>query len=188
MPQPELLKEVIAALDRLEIAHMLTGSFASSFQGYPRSSHDIDIVVEMQSSHIDPLIALFPPPRFLLSRTAMVDALRFRKKFTLQDQAEGNKVDLWTLRNSDFDRSRFGRRERAVVEGTSLYISRPEDAILQKLRWSEDCGGSEKQFVDARSVYNVQHSLLDLAYLERWAAELKVVPLWKRLLSEADPL
>lgn len=57
-----------------------------------------------------------------------------------------------------------------------------------KLKWSEMSGGSEKQFRDARRVFEVQHGLLDREYLERWAGKLGVVGLWKRLLLEAQPL
>ena len=42
MPQQELLKLVIARLDEAGIEYMLTGSLASSLQGEPRATHDID--------------------------------------------------------------------------------------------------------------------------------------------------
>jgi hypothetical protein len=46
-------------------------------------------------------------------------------------------------------------------------------------------GGSEKQFGDALSVYELQLPTLDLAYLEHWAKVLSVVELWERLKREA---
>jgi hypothetical protein len=57
-----------------------------------------------------------------------------------------------------------------------------------KLRWAELSGGSQKQFTDALRVYEVQHSVLDLDYLDNWARRLGVEPLWQRLRAEATPL
>jgi hypothetical protein len=47
MAQQDLLSKVVQALDRSGSAYMLTGSFASSMQGEPRLSHDIDLVVDL---------------------------------------------------------------------------------------------------------------------------------------------
>ena len=57
-----------------------------------------------------------------------------------------------------------------------------------KLRWAAILGGSEKQFVDALRVYEVQHGRLDEAHLDRWAAALDVHDALARLRSEARPI
>jgi len=43
---------------------MLTGSIASSLQGEPRSTHDIDIVVNLPQSKANALAASFPPAAY----------------------------------------------------------------------------------------------------------------------------
>ena len=45
MSQQEVLKQVVEALDASQTPYMLTGSLVSSFQGEPRSTHDVDFVV-----------------------------------------------------------------------------------------------------------------------------------------------
>ena len=67
-------------------------------------------------------------------------------------------------------------------------MSRPEDTILMKLKWATASGGSEKQFVDALRVYEVQHGRLDPSYLDAWAARLAVTALLSRLRAEAEPI
>jgi hypothetical protein len=101
------------------------------------------------------------------------------------DITGGDKVDFWTLRDDPFDRSSFSRRYAEDVGGIKLFMSRPEDTILQKLRWSEMSGGSEKQFRDALRVYEVQYRVLDLSYMEKWAGSLDVGTIWERLKAEA---
>src|SRR5947209_13133097 len=74
MSQRELLALVIGELNRLGIPYMLTGSLASSMQGVPRSTHDIDLVVALASEQIDALVAAFGEPDYYLSREAIQDA------------------------------------------------------------------------------------------------------------------
>ena len=59
MSQQKLLARVAAALRALDIGFMLTGSLASSLQGEPRSTHDIDLVVELSAGDVAKLLAEF---------------------------------------------------------------------------------------------------------------------------------
>lgn len=54
-----------------------------------------------------------------------------------------------------------------------LVIARLDEAGIEymKLKWARMSGGSEKQFIDALRVYEVQHGLLDQSYLDAWAAQ-----------------
>ena len=92
------------------------------------------------------------------------------------------------LTDDAFDRTRFDRRFVESFEGARLPVSRPEDTILMKLRWAAMLGGSEKQFMDALRVYEVQHGGLDEPYLDRWAAILGVSAALIRLRAEARPI
>ena len=66
MSQQELLRKVVETLDQLDIDYMMTGSVASSLQGEPRSTHDIDVVVAIQETAVADLVGAFPPPRYYL--------------------------------------------------------------------------------------------------------------------------
>ncbi|MFQ5603826.1 MAG: nucleotidyltransferase domain-containing protein [bacterium] len=77
MSQQELLIKVIQALEEAEIEYMVTGSIASSLQGEPRSTHDIDIVVAIQKSTVKSLVAKFSQPEYYLDEESL--ARRSRK-------------------------------------------------------------------------------------------------------------
>lgn len=188
MSQHGLLKSVARKLTALGIPYMLTGSLASSLQGEPRSTHDIDLVVDLRSDRIDQFMAAFPASDYFLQRESVVEAVRTCQMFNLMDLDSGDKVDFWLLTKEKFDQTRFARRMTLDVQGENLSVTSPEDTILMKLRWSEMSGGSEKQFRDAQRVFEVQSGSLDRAYLDRWATELGVQELWSRLLAEAQPL
>jgi hypothetical protein len=186
MSQQELLKQVIATLERLNIDYMVTGSIASSMQGEPRSSHDIDVVVNLPASAIPRLLKSFPPPDYYLAESAIRDAIQAGSMFNLLHVAEGEKVDFWILTEEPYDQSRFARRRREPALGSQLYVSAPEDTILMKLRWYKLAGGSEKQFTDALRVYEVQRELLDIGYLRDWATKLGIADLLERIVAYAE--
>ena len=188
MSQPELLKQVILTLDNAEIEYMVTGSVASSLQGEPRSTHDIDLVVDIHLTDIQTLLQAFPPPDFYLDEEMIGDAIRHSGMFNLIDVKGGDKVDFWILNDTPFDRSRFSRRYAEFFMGTEFRVSSPEDTILAKLQWAKMSGGSEKQFRDALRVYEVQYQKLDTDYLENWVASLGLNSLWTQLLEEAEVL
>lgn len=186
MPQQELLKKVIKALEDAKLEYMVTGSVASSLQGEPRSTHDIDLVISIQKSAAKKLVEAFPAPDFHLDEDSILNAINTKGMFNLINVKEGDKVDFWILTNEPFDKSRFSRKYEEEVMGIKMQVSSPEDTILMKLKWAKLSGGSEKQFTDALRVYEVQSEKLDRGYLETWARELNVELLWRRLLAEAE--
>ena len=56
----ELLVRAVRVMDKHNIEYMLTGSYASSLQGHPRSTNDIDIAVEVSTSQVHELMAARP--------------------------------------------------------------------------------------------------------------------------------
>lgn len=186
MSQQELLRKVVQALDEAGIQYMVSGSIASSLQGEPRSTHDIDLVVAIGAAEAKGLVKAFPPPDFHLDEESTVEAINRQGMFNLIEMNEGDKVDFWILTDEPFDRSRFARKYAEEVLGMQIMVSSPEDTILAKLRWAKLSGGSEKQFTDALRVYEVQFEKLDMDYLHGWAKELGVEAMLQRLEEEAQ--
>jgi hypothetical protein len=186
MSQSELLIRVVGVLDAAGIPYMLTGSYASSLQGEPRLTHDIDLVVAMKPSDAAALASAFRLPNFYLDADLIGEAIAYRSQFNLLDNRSGDKVDFWILTEEPFDQARFARRYVQAFRGQSIFVSRADDTILMKLRWLQLAGGSEKQFGDALSVYEIQRALIDLDYMDHWARELGVVELWERVRREGD--
>ena len=188
MLQPKLLIKVLALLNENQIDYMITGSFVSSIQGEPRATHDVDILVNITNAAIPTLIKTFQPPDYYISELAVEEAIQHESMFNLLDTTEGDKADFWILTDDPFDQSRFARKYQEKVLGFSIKISAPEDTILMKLRWAKLSGGSEKQFIDALRVYEIQYSNLDLNYMEAWSQTLQIKELWEKLKQEAQPI
>jgi hypothetical protein len=188
MSQQELLTHVVSTLNSCGIDYMLTGSVASSVQGEPRTSHDIDIVLQVRQSAVPALIQAFSPPRFYLTKESITDAILHQGMFNVIDVSGGDKIDFWILTDEPFDQSRFARKLRQLLFGIDVCISTPEDTIIQKLYWAKKSGGSEKQFTDALRVYELQYALLDMTYISRWVKTLHIEEMWTTLRKKADPI
>jgi len=186
--QTDLLIETVEALDRAGVGYVLTGSLVSSLQGEPRLTHDVDVVIEVDVRAVDSLAAAFGAPRYFFDGMAAREALSSLGMFNVLDTTTGDKIDFWSLTRSAFDQSRFRRRVATGAFGRQIFVTTPEDTILQKLKWSSDSGGSERQIGDAFSVYEVQAGALDESYLDEWAARLGVFDELVRLRRRAHPL
>jgi hypothetical protein len=172
--QSSLLTEAVRALEGAGVGYLLTGSLASSIQGEPRATHDVDVVIQVDARVVEALANAFGTDAYYFDDIAARDALGRAGMFNLIDTASGDKIDFWALTEDSFDLSRFDRRVRTNVFGIQLAVSAPEDTILQKLRWSAAQGGSERQLRDAVGVYEVQRGALDEEYLDAWAERLAV--------------
>ena len=190
MSQSELVSAIVKALVTTGIDYMVTGSLASSMQGEPRASHDIDIVVDLQLAHAKKLIAALLREDFYISEEAVFDAIKRGGMFNVLPYKESEKIDFWLLKNDAYDQSRFSRKQATEVLGTRVNVSKPEDTILYKLKWAVISGGSEKQFRDALRVYEVQKRILDEKYMDRWAGVLgvDVMALLERIRKESTPV
>jgi len=188
VPQQALLKRVVDGLDAAGIPYMLSGSLASSLQGEPRATHDIDLVIDVASGSGARLTAALAAPGVYLDEGAVDEATRGRTMFNLIDSSSGDKVDFWLLTDEPYDAARFARRRNVEVLGLRLCVSAPEDTILMKLHWARVSGGSENQRLDALRVYEVQAGVLDEEYLDEWADRLGIADLLAELRVEAEPL
>lgn len=182
----DTLRFVVQLLDSHDIEYMVTGSVASSLQGEPRATHDLDVVVSIRPQDVPAFLRHFGRPQFYIDEHAILEAIETGGMFNAINLEDGDKVDFWMRTDEAFDASRFARRVTVGVFGTSLKVSSPEDTILAKLRWSKLSGGSEKAFIDALRVFEVQAHTLDRTYLATWVEVLGVTDLWRRLEAEAE--
>lgn len=167
---------------------MLTGSLVSSLQGEPRSTHDMDFVVALDRESSVGFTEAMKITGSHLDERSVLEAVESEGVFNLIEPEHGTKVDFWLLTNDPFDRSRFARRIMERVLGMDLWVTSPEDTILAKLRWAKLSGGSQKQVTDALRVYEIQYTLLDIQYIERWVEDMHLNSEWQHLLDDARPI
>ena len=188
MSQFELLKEVVQFLNTAHTPYMLTGSIVSSFQGEPRSTHDIDMMILFDKDNVNSLLNAFPPPTFYLDREMVLEGIRSKKMFKLLNTMTGDKIDFYPLPDNEYELVRFKRKIQEDINDLQVWITSPEDTIISKLRWCKLSNGTEKQFKDALNVFEVQYEILDFPYIQIWIEKLGLLHLYERLQSEREDL
>jgi hypothetical protein len=184
--QQDFLKRIIEKLQTAGISYMISGSLGSSFHGKPRTTNDIDIVIEADEKKLMAFVKSLGDG-YYVSEDAARKAFFSTATFNIVDFSSGYKADLIVRKERAFSKEEFERRKPAEIIGEHLYIVSAEDSILTKLEWAKK-GESERQFTDAVGVAEVQWGNLDLDYLKKWAKELDLVALLDRLLTEVQKL
>lgn len=169
---------VAREFERNQIDYFLGGSLASSFQGEPRATNDIDFVVSMSETQVDRFASALGEA-FLIDPPALQQAMREGRAWNIIHLDTVTKIDLIPRGTGAFDRSEFERRERVEVrEGEWLYVKRPEDTVLRKLLWYREGGGvSDRQWRDVLGVLRHSAKEMDVVYLAEWARALGVADL-----------
>lgn len=173
------LRSMVERFEAAGIPFMLAGSFASTFHGHPRTTQDIDIVIDPTLDALLRFVDALPPDRSYADRTAAIDAFHQRDMFNVIDLETGWKVDLILRKNRPYSRSEFERREAVEWMGVRLFVVTAEDVVLSKLEWSQLCGGSERQMRDVAGVIETRRGKLDVEYIESWLDALGVRALWE---------
>jgi len=178
---------VAEALEACRVRYLVGGSLASAVSGEPRSTLDVDLVVELSEKDIEPFIAALGD-RFHVDSDALRRAVRERASTNVIHYATSTKVDLFIAGGSPMDRQQMDRRQRVQVSTDPdgwLYVYRPEDILLQKLRWYRMGNEvSDRQWRDILGIILVQGDRLDRAYLHDGAETLGISDLLQRALSE----
>jgi len=181
MTEQELLVDCLRRLNRTGITYYLTGSMASNFWGIPRTTHDLDFVIQLPPSAIPKIVAAFSPD-YYLEEAAVHAAYQPPYQFNAIDTRSALKVDFWLPTPAPFDREMLSRRARVTLFGEPAWITKAEDCILHKLLWHK-ITPSDRQLGDAAGIVAVQGERLDLAHLKKWSESLGVSPELNQLLS-----
>jgi hypothetical protein len=176
----------VGVLEAADIPYMVAGSFASTFHGMVRATQDVDVVVVLDRSGIQRLLAELPDDQWYASEEAALDAVRRCSEFNVLDMETGWKADLIVRKARPFSRAEFERRVRTPLLGVTTWVATAEDTIVAKLEWRAKGGGSERQMADVVGILRSVGDRLDRAYLERWAAELGLTEDWNEAQRVAE--
>jgi hypothetical protein len=192
-PKADMLSEpiqvtlkVIAAFDRLGILYLIGGSLASAVHGIVRATMDADLVADIQPHQVLPLVVSLEG-EFYIDADMILDAIQHHSSFNLIHLETMFKVDVFLLKQRDFDLNQMQRRISQPVGDAPeerAYFSTAEDIILAKLEWFRAGGEiSERQWRDILGVLNLQGDRLDFQYLKNWAGRLGVQDLLQKALA-----
>lgn len=124
-----LAKRLAEALGEAGLDYMFTGALAASFYGVPRTTTDVDVVVEVADGGVKEKLAEALRTAGLVVEGKEIDkALRSGYRIaTFKDSKTAYRVDIIL---SD----RKLKKRAGTVAGLATFYQAPEDLVLAKLR------------------------------------------------------
>jgi len=189
-PAPDTLGAALTLAEGFEslgIRYFIGGSLASTYYGDPRTTQDADLVASIPVALTDRLLERLRAG-FRFDEEFVRRAIRGRGQFQLEDLAAGVRIDVFVRAAEGFDGAQFEHARHVLVRrpDARVFMSSPENVVLQKLRWHRSGGGvSELQWRDVQSVLKALRGRLDVDYMRRWADELQLRETFERACEEA---
>jgi hypothetical protein len=183
-----VLSLIASVLDQQRITYVLVGSLASSMHGMYRSTADIDIVADVRSEQVIPLLTVLQK-HFYVDEKAVREAIDRKQSFNAIHFDSVFKVDIFIPKSDEFSKKQIERRELKQLSPDleqMIYVATAEDTILAKLRWFNSGGRvSNAQWRDVVGIFGASSKKLDLDYLREWAANLGISDLLEKAISES---
>lgn len=158
---------LVKRLQEAGVPYLLVGSFSSNLYGIPRSTKDVDVVIQAKAG------ALMDLSGALGEMFEPVDQFRFETNtgtFCQEFKIRGTtfRVELFMLSDDHHDTARFDRRRAASLDGETAFFPSAEDVIIWKLRWARS-----KDIDDIIGILLVQsrEGNLDWSYMREWCAK-----------------
>jgi hypothetical protein len=186
---------LVAVLEEMGVPYLIGGSVALGVWAKPRTTHDLDVVIDLPIERILEFCAHFPPDRYYIDPLAMIDAfsrawMPSQGIYSFIDMETGFKIDLFPLRKTDAAQvaALDHRVTEEVLAGQQAAVYTPADLLIQKLRWYA-ASESSRQFQDCLNL--VLSDLvrpspqIDWPYVTEWAQRLgePVARAWELLMA-----
>ena len=111
------LQEIEELLEAAEIPYMVVGSFASTVHGEPRTTQDLDIVIDPTPAALEHFLGHIDTDAYYVDPDTARDALRRRAMFNIIDMRSAWKVDFVMRKERSFSREELARRAEQEILG-----------------------------------------------------------------------
>jgi hypothetical protein len=187
----DFLKIMLSVLENAGIEYMIGGAVAVWPWGEPRSTQDIDLVIHLGLEQINALskelekVNIYLPPDIILEN---LYETRVDLPINAIHGASGYKAEMFLLREGDELRKIAFQRRVKVDFGSEIgevFIHSPEDLIIYKMLYYS-LSQQTKHIRDIGSIIRIRGNELDYDYINKWAAEKQLVPIWQEILRRLD--
>lgn len=185
---PEFVALVIEALQSAGVEYMIGGALALWAWGEPRSTMDLDLMVNIPVEAITRLSEELKSRDMLLPADIILDAIiaeRSNLPLNAYHMYSGFKADIYLLFEHDEPGKSAFRRRQVVDLGPRfgrLYVHSPEDLILYKL-WYYRISRQTKHPRDIYAILLAQKESIDLDYIQEWVDRLGLTSIWEELMK-----
>jgi hypothetical protein len=174
----ETARRVVSLLGQLGLKFHITGGILAAYYGDPRSTQDVDIVIDLKVNRPETAELLSRlAENYVISSEAAIEAIENERLFQAIDKRSMIKIDFHVGEKIPGELSRSAREE--IAPGLIAPVVSKEDAILSKLYWIKQ--GSHRSRRDVTEMLRRDEDF-DPTILKQRAAALELLD----LLDEMD--
>ena len=177
---PEILKSVCTYLNENEIDYVIVGGVAVMYHGVPRTTVDIDFIVQMEDQQITPFIDFLNSKGFTASETDLRAAFEENSHSTSFFKDTLLRLDIQGV-NSEFDRQTLERGISVNLFDTPIRIGSAEDTLVNKILFQ-----GEQDLRDALGIFTRNHENLDFDYIRSTSLLLGILEVMEQFLKESE--
>ncbi len=181
----DCLTRATGVLRNADIGFYITGGAAFIAYGDPRTTQDIDLVIDAErlTPILTSIIEQWEQAQFLLNETAIRDALRLKRQFQLIDMVSAMKIDLYP---KEFVAGAIDRaRDIEIFPNASFPVASIPDLVASKLIWIRK--GSHKSRRDVRQLLTLVKDE-DRQATRELAEQMSLLLLLDEVLAEPDEI
>lgn len=185
----DFIKMILTVLDRAGIDYMIGGAVAAWVWGEPRSTQDLDLVIYLSIEKANILSKEFERVNIYLPAEIIVENL-YETRADLPVNAihgtSGYKAEMFLVRETDELRKHAFQRRVEVDFGPVLgkvFVHSPEDLILYKMLYYS-LSQQTKHIRDIGAIIGVMNERLDYGYIQKWAKQKNLAPIWEKIQKE----
>ncbi len=176
----ELLRIVSDYFHQRKVRYVIVGGIAVSVYGYPRSTQDIDLIIDHEELDVNDFCDFLRTNHFQVTEIDLLAAFKEKSHATIFHRTLSTRLDV-KGKFSIEDEDTLHTALELSIEDFKITLVSPEAFIIHKLKF-----GSSRDLEDALAVYIRMKPKLLTKELHRIARLTKVEPLLSELIEIAD--
>jgi predicted nucleotidyltransferase len=179
---PEILQLVCTYLNDNGIEYVIVGGVAVMYHGVPRTTVDIDIILQIEESQISSFTEFLNAKGFSASLSDIKTAFDEKSHSTSFFKETLLRLDIQIV-NSDFDKMTLDRAILVDLFGTTIRIGTVEDTLVNKILFQ-----GEQDLRDALGIIKRNPENLDFDYIRSTCDMLGIGKLLDEFLRNSKKL
>lgn len=176
----QILNTVCEFMNKNSIDYVIVGGFAVLFYGNPRTTMDIDYVIQLEDENIPVLVKFLQENDFHADEYDMRAAFEEKSHCTVEDKDTMFRLDIKGVYN-EMDERTLRNKRKVDLNDIAIWIASPEDTIVNKLVFAR-----EQDIKDALGILVRQYDVLDIVYLEKTTKNIGVYESLKELREKYE--
>ncbi|MDH4214713.1 MAG: DUF6036 family nucleotidyltransferase [Candidatus Thorarchaeota archaeon] len=177
---PEILKFVCEFLNKNKIQYVIVGGVAVMYHGVPRTTVDIDIIMQMDDEQISTFVEFLNSRGFTSSATDIRVAFAENSHCTSFFKDTLLRLDIQGV-NSVFDRLTLDRAIEVNLFGAPVRIGSIEDTFVNKILFQ-----GEQDLRDALGILKRNSDVLDFEYIRSTCEMLGILKELEQFLKDYE--